>query len=65
MSLDIDTGVLRDLKRLQENEGKTLGQLVSELVAAALAQNARSEEEIPPFVWTSRSMGARVDLQDK
>ena len=35
-TVDIDAAVLRDLKRLQKRQGKPLGQLISELVAAAL-----------------------------
>lgn len=62
-TIDIDATVLRDLKRLQKREGKPLGQLVSELVARALA--AAGEEAGQPFSWTSRPMKARVDLEDK
>ncbi|GIV00557.1 MAG: putative antitoxin VapB48 [Actinomycetota bacterium] len=60
-TIDIDAAVLRELKRRQRREGKTLGQLVSELLAASL----RGEEpEAPPFSWTVKEMGARVDLED-
>lgn len=62
-TLDIDASVLRDLKRLQRSSGKALGRIVSELVAAALAQG--DKPEAPAFRWNSRSMGARVDLEDK
>jgi hypothetical protein len=62
-TIDIDAAVLRELKRRQAREGKTLGRLVSELVAGALD---RGSEPIPvPFVWTSRPMEALVDLEDK
>ena len=64
-TLNIDAGVLRDLKRLQKKVGKTLGRLVSELVAEALARDAGAEAEATPFDWTSRPMSARVDLEDK
>ena len=64
-TVDIEASVLRELKRLQKRKGKSLGQLISELVAAALA----GEEEVPekglPFQWTSRPMRARIDLEDK
>jgi len=62
-TIDIEASVLRDLKRLQKREGKSLGQLVSELVARALA--AAGEEASQPFSWTSRPMRARVDLEDE
>jgi len=62
-TIDIDAAVLRELKKRQEREGKTLGQLVSELLAGALDRG--SEPAPAPFAWTSRSMRARVDLEDK
>jgi hypothetical protein len=37
----------------------------SEGVAAALAAEEEGAEEGLPFRWTSRSMRARVDLEDK
>lgn len=62
-TIDIDAAVLQALKRRQKREGKTLGELVSELLASALD---RQEEPAPaPFTWISRSMRARVDLEDK
>jgi hypothetical protein len=64
-TVDIDAAVLRDLKRLQKRQGKPLGRLISELVAAALTREKAAEEETSPFTWTSRPMGARVDLEDK
>lgn len=61
-TIDIDAGVLRRLNERKRREGKTLGQLVSELLVGVL------EEERTPaareFTWTSRPMGARVDLED-
>jgi hypothetical protein len=63
-TIDIDASVLRELKRRGRAEGKSLGQLVSELVAMALAQTP-PDQSVPPFVWVSRNMGARVDLEDK
>lgn len=62
-TIDIDAGVLRQLKKRQRREGKSLGQLVSELVAASL--RGEGEEAPPPFTWTARSMRARLDLEDK
>ncbi len=64
-TVDIEASVLRELKRLQKREGKSLGQLISELVAGALAHEEGISEEARPFKWTSRPMGARVDLEDK
>jgi hypothetical protein len=63
-TLDLDATVLRELKRRREREGKTLGQLASELLAGALAEKT-PEEGPKPFSWTSKAMGARIDLEDK
>jgi hypothetical protein len=62
-TIDIDAAVLRRLKERKRREGKTLGQLVSELLASAL----RAEGVGTPrgLEWTSAPMGARVDLEDK
>jgi hypothetical protein len=64
-TIDIDDPILRDLKRLQQREGKSLGRLVSDLLAASLADKLRATPERPPFNWVSRPMQARVDLADK
>jgi hypothetical protein len=62
-TLDIDAAVLRMLKRRQRSEGKSLGQLASELLAVAL--RASPETEPVPFSWSTQDMAARVDLADK
>ncbi len=62
-TIDIDAAVMRELKRRQRLEGKTLSRLVSELLATALEQ---PEAELPrDLAWTTKSMGALVDLEDK
>lgn len=63
-TLDLDAAVLRELKRRQEREHKTLGALVSELLLRALAA-APAEEKLPPLEWTSELLGLKVDLEDK
>lgn len=64
-TIDIDDPILQDLKRLQKREGKSLGRLVSDLLVVALAQSRDPEPERAAFHWTSRDMGARVDLADR
>jgi hypothetical protein len=64
-TVDLDAAVLRDLKRLQKRAKKPLGQLISELVAAALAREAKGEAPGRPFTWTAQRMSARIDLEDK
>ena len=61
-TLDLDATVMGELRRRQAVEGKTIGALVSELLAAALAEPSAPT---PAFSWTARPMGARVDLEDK
>ena len=65
-TLDIDKPVLAKLKALQKREGKSLGRLVSDLLAEALRQQADgSEEAVQGLAWTSQAMDARVDLADR
>ena len=64
-TVDIATPILHDLKKLQKEEQKSLGDLVSELLAQALAARARTTRR-PPFRWHTASLGrALVDLDDK
>jgi hypothetical protein len=62
-TIDIDAAVLRRLKARKQREGKTLGQLASELLAEAL--RGADPPTARELHWTSRPMGARVDLEDK
>ncbi len=61
-TIDIDAAVLQELKRRQRREGKSLGQLVSELLTVALRQ---AREPRGGLSWKTRPMGARIDLEDK
>lgn len=54
--------MLRALKKRQERDRKPLGQLISELVAKALADD---ETPAPDFRWVARDLEPRVDLEDK
>lgn len=64
-TLNIDDPVLQDLKRLQKKEGKSLGRLVSDLLAQALGQRHAGQNVQTSFRWISRPMGARVNLADR
>jgi hypothetical protein len=64
-TVNIDAPILRDLRRLQKREGKSLGRLISDLLAQALRQHEERRPVPPAFGWVSRPMGARVDLADK
>jgi len=62
-TLDIDDHILREVKAIREKEGRSVGAIVSELLAEALAR--RPSRARPSFRWTSRPMKAQVDLTDK
>ena len=64
-TLNIDAPVLRDLKKLQKEEGKSLGRVVSDLLAAALVRHRKGSRRPEPFRWIARPLHARVDLTDK
>jgi hypothetical protein len=64
-TLNIDDPVLADLKRLQRKEAKALGDLASELLATAIAARKGAPVITPRLHWTSKPMGALVDISDK
>jgi hypothetical protein len=61
-TIDLDADILRALKQRQREERKTLGQLVSELLAQALAVTSRPKVDIR---WATSDLRPRVDLDDK
>lgn len=61
-TIDLDDDILRALKRRQRDEGKTLGKLVSELLAQALVAEPGPVVDIR---WTTANLRPRVDLDDK
>jgi hypothetical protein len=63
-TLDIDAPILKEVKAIHEREGRSIGAVVSELLAEALARRRPSRAR-PSFRWTSRPMKALVDLTDK
>jgi hypothetical protein len=63
-TLDIDATVLRELKRRQQRDGRSLGRVASELLATALAADGAAEQPAE-FRWTAVPMRSRVDLDDK
>lgn len=63
-TLDIDPSILRELRRRGKRERKSMGQLASELLAAALAES--EGRAATGLSWTSADLGSpRVDLEDK
>ena len=63
-TLSIDTPVLAEVKQIQQQEGTSLGQVVTQLLAEALEHRNGPAPEPPRLEWTSRPMGALVDLAD-
>lgn len=63
-TVDIDDPILREIRSIHEREGRSMGAVVSELLADALARR-RVPTRPAAFRWTSRPMRARVDLTDK
>ena len=64
-TLDIDSPILQELKALQKQQHRSLGQLVSQLLAEALALRKHPKVSSSSLDWVSRPMYARVDLSDK
>ena len=62
-TLDIDDPILREVKAIHQREGRSIGAIVSELLAGALARRRPSRPR-PSFRWTARSMKRLVDLAD-
>ena len=63
-TINIATPILEELKKIQDKEGGSLGELVSRLLAGAL--KARQPHGVDPELeWASKPMNARVDLGDK
>lgn len=63
-TVDINDPVLNDLKKLQKKEGKSLGRLISDLLAQAIGDRKSAKAHRRPIQWISKDMGARVDVAD-
>jgi predicted AAA+ superfamily ATPase len=63
-TLDIDDPILKEVKAIHQREGRSIGAVVSELLAEALARR-RPARARPPFHWVSRPMKALIDIADK
>jgi len=62
-TIDLDAGVLRELKRRRRESGQSIGQIASELLTGALKPSNGPRND--PVRWRSAKMSARVDLDDK
>jgi hypothetical protein len=63
-TLDLDGSVLAELRRRGQMEGKSMGQVASELLARGLAEGAK--QRVPALQWRSEDLGEPlVDLEDR
>jgi hypothetical protein len=63
-TVDIDDPILKDLKKIQQKEGKSLGRLISDLLAQALGERQSAKAPTRPVRWLAKAMGARMDPAD-
>jgi hypothetical protein len=63
-TIDLDAGVLRELKRRRRQSGRSIGQIASELLSGALRESPQAASE-QPMRWRTAPMSAKVDLEDK
>jgi plasmid stability protein len=62
-TIDLDASVLHELRRRGAREGKSMGQVASELLAGAIAGPA--DMPAPEFAWIAADLGTPlVDLED-
>jgi hypothetical protein len=63
-TLDLDSSVLSELRRRARREGKSMGQVASELLASVLVEEG--DRPTSRFEWKSGSLGEPLaDLEDK
>ena len=63
-TLDISDPILADVRKVQEREGGSLGEVVSKLLTEGLSvhQGKRKRKKLQ---WIARDLGARIDVRDK
>lgn len=63
-TLNLDASVLREVKRRAKDQGKSVGDVISEIVRPALAQSPTGRHH--ELRWRTARMGpAKIDLEDK
>ena len=63
-TVDIDDPILKDLKKIQKREDRSLGRLISDLLAQALGERKSAKTPTRAPQWISKAMGARIDIAD-
>jgi hypothetical protein len=64
-TVDIDDPILKEVKALGKKEGKSLGRIVSDLLARGLRTRDSAGKARKARRWITRPMASRVDLADK
>jgi hypothetical protein len=64
-TIDIDDPILQELKQIKKTQEKSLGRLVSDLLAQALRERKVIRKPPKTAPWIAKGMGARVNLNDK
>ena len=64
-TIDLEAPVLDELKRVQQEEGVSLGKLASRLLADALDFRRKQTAKPSKLSWNCGRLGALVDLSDK
>lgn len=65
ITIDVDDPIFLKLKELQRRDGRSLGRLVSDLLAQTLSTEAVRPAAPRCFVWIAKPLGPRIDLEDK
>ena len=63
-TIDIDDPILKEIRAIQKREGRSMGKIVSQLLAEALIEQ-KASAKTPKFKWISRPMRSLVDISDK
>jgi hypothetical protein len=64
-TVDIDDPILKEVKLLGKKQGKSLGRIVSDLLASSLRTRSAAPKKRKAPHWIARPMASRVDLADK
>ena len=64
-TVNIEAPLLKEIKRLQREEGLPMGKLICRLLADALASRRRPSPSKQKLRWITRDMKPLVDLADK
>ena len=64
-TIDIDKPILSEIREIQKQEGGSMGEVASRLMAEALLARRSAPSQPMRFEWRTRSMRPLVDLSDK